>query len=346
MKRILAMILSVSLGIATMGGCGTAGNEAADDINTQEAALNNDNAEEDYADAAKIDIAYQYGLAYAPLMIIQEQGLIEQAYEEATGKQVVVTWTQMSSGSDINTAFISGTINIGFMGVAPAITGVSNNVGYKVFTNLSGQEHGLMTSDESVLTLGDLVDSDKQIALVNIGSIQHIILAMALDNAGYDAHALDTNIVAMKHPDGMNALMSGNVPCQLTTNPYLFEEREEGGLHEIEGISDIWSVENSFIVGVASEDLYENNPELYNAICDAVADAIVYINNNPEEAAAITCEYDGNSAEDEMKYMMAGSYATETKGIFELSQFMADAGFVENKPENYYDLVFENVQGD
>lgn len=346
MKRILAMILSVLLGIATMSGCGKGVDETVGDTNMQKVATNNVDVEKDNADVEKIDIAYQYGLAYAPLMIVQNQGLIEQAYEEATGKQVEVMWNQMSSGSDINTAFISGNINIGFMGVAPAITGISNNVGYKIFTNLSGQKHGLMTSDESILTLENLVDSNKQIALVNIGSIQHIILAMALDSAGYDAHVLDTNIVAMKHPDGMNALLSGSVPCQLTTNPYLFEELEEGGVHEIEGISDIWSVEDSFIVGVASEDLYENNSELYNAICDAVANAIDYINNNPEEAAAITCEYDGNSVKDEMKYMMEGSYSTETKGIFELSQFMADAGFVEKKVRNYYDLVFENVQGD
>ena len=201
MKRMLAAILIASIGIATISGCGMAENESAgdmnesaSDMNTQEAEPTILDAEKENADVVKIDIAYQYGLAYAPLMIVQEQGLIEQAYEEATGKEVAVTWNQMSSGSDINTAFISGTINIGFMGVAPAITGVSNNVGYKIFTNLSGQEHGLMTSDESILTLGDLAGSDKQIALVNIGSIQHIILAMALDHAGYDAHALDTNI--------------------------------------------------------------------------------------------------------------------------------------------------------
>ncbi|MCM1261973.1 MAG: ABC transporter substrate-binding protein [Butyrivibrio sp.] len=293
-----------------------------------------------------LNIAYQYGLAYAPVVIAQEQGLIEQAYEEMTGKQVVVVWNQMSSGADINTGISSGSIDVGFMGVAPAITGVTKGVGYKIFSNISGQEHGLMTNDENIHTLGDLIGSDKQIALVNIGSIQHILLGMALENAGYDPHGLDANIVAMKHPDGMVALETGNVSCHLTSNPYIFKEREEENLYEIEGVSEAWGINDSFIVGVASESLYDNNPELYQALCDAIEEAIVYMNDNPEEAAKITCEYNGNSEEDELAYIKKSKYMVETSGVFELASFMARNGFIDEMPETYEELVFENVSGD
>lgn len=336
MKRIKMMLLLLC-GTVILGGCGAAA--ASKDSEAQTTVTNNSEIE-------TVDIAYQYGLAYAPLIIAQQQGLIEEKYKEATGKEVEVTWNQMSSGADINTAFISGSINVGFMGIAPAITGISNDVGYKIFTGLSGQEHGLMTNDEEISALGDLVGSDKQIALVNIGSIQHIMLAMALDNAGYDAHALDSNIVAMKHPDGMNALESGNVPLHLTTNPYLYMERGDEGLHEIADVSEIWSAERSFIVGIASEALHENNPELYEAVCSAFEEAIEYINTNPEEAAAITCEYNGNSIEDELKYLNAGNYSAGTKGIFELAQFMYEADFIDSELQDYYDMAFSNVQGD
>ena len=43
-----------------------------------------------------------------------------------------------------------------------------------------------------------------------------------------DAHALDNNLVAMSHPDGMTALMSGSVACQLTTAPYIFKAKRTG----------------------------------------------------------------------------------------------------------------------
>ncbi len=334
-QRLLALGLVCVMSMA-LAACG--GQEAAD---AQEAVDKTEKAE-----TVELNIAYQYGLAYAPLVVAQEQKLIEKAYEEATGNTVEVVWNQMSAGADINTGIASGDIQVGFMGAAPAITGVMSDVGYKIFTNLSGQEHGLMTNDPDIASLGDLIGSSHQVALVNIGSFQHILLARALDHAGYDAHALDSNLVAMKHPDGMTALETGTVACHLTTNPYIYKERDEEGLSEIEGISDVWSVEDSFIVGVASEKLYEEDQELYQALGSAIAQAVAFINENPEEAAGMTYEFDGNSVEEELQYLKAGSYSTKTSGIFECARFMAEAQFIDEAPKAYSDLVFDDVQGD
>ena len=292
-----------------------------------------------------LNVAFQYGLAYAPLIIAQEQNLIEDAYREATGKEVEITWTQMSSGADISTGIASGSLDAGFLGIGPAITGTLKNVGFKVFTNLSGQEHGLMTNDESIKSLEDIIGSDTQIALVNIGSIQHIILAKALVEAGYDAHALDSNIVAMKHPDGMTALETGSVKCHLTSSPYIYLERGQEDLYEIVNVSEAWTKEKSFIVGVAAEKLYAEDKDLYNAVYQGIEEAIDFINENTEEAATITCEFNGNSVEEELDYLRKGNYSTETSGLFELSQFMYENGFVEKAADDYYELAFENVKG-
>lgn len=293
-----------------------------------------------------LNLAYQYGLAYAPLGIMKEQKLIEKAYEEATGGKVTVNWNQMSSGADINTGISGGSLDGGFMGVGPAVTGVTKGVGYKIFTNLSGQEHGLMTNDENIKSFDDLIGSSNQIALVNIGSIQHIMLGLALEKAGKDPHALDSNLVAMAHPDGMAALESGNVSCHLTSSPYIFQEREESNLHEINDVTEVWGKDDSFIVGVASVKLHDENPELYKALCDAVKQAVDFINDSPEEAAKITCEFDGNSEEDELAYIKKSKYSIETSRIFELASFMGRTEFIDTTPESYEDLVFDNVTGD
>ncbi len=294
----------------------------------------------------ELSIAYQYGLAYAPLILCQKDGLIEKAYKEKTGKELTVVWNQMSSGADINTGFASGSIDVGFMGVAPAITGISKSVGYKVFTNLSGQEHGMMTNDPDIKNFDDLIGSSHQIALVNTGSIQHIILAKALAENGYDAHALDSNIAAMKHPDGMSSVETGSVACHLTSNPYIYKERDNADLHEIDLVKNAWPADSSFIVGVASETLHSDSPELYEAVCSALGSAIDSINSDIEGAAKITCEFNGNTYEDELKYLKAGSYNASTKGILGLAKFMYENGFTEKNFENYSDLVFDNVSGD
>lgn len=297
-------------------------------------------------DPAKLSLAYQYGLAYGPALIAQQEGYIEEAYKEATGRDVEITWNQMSSGADINTGIASGELSGGFMGLAPAITGVMKGVGYRVFSNLSGQRHGLMTNDPSITSLGDLVESDKQIALVNIGSIQHILLAKALTDSGFDAHALDANIVAMAHPDGMTALESGSVSCHLTSSPYIFMELENDTLTELPEVNSTWTDKDSFIVGVASEELKAGDPDLYKALCDGISRGIDLINSDPEAAAELIYELDGNTLEDELAYMKLGSYSVETSGIFEIATFMAENGFLEAAPASYEDLVFENVKGD
>ncbi len=332
----LAAVVCLAL---TTAGCGSQQTPASQSASSAAPA-------EASAAPAQLSLAYQYGLAYAPLILCQENKLIEQAYKDATGQDVEVIWNQMSSGADINTGIASGNINVGFMGIAPAISGISKKVNYKIFSNISGQEHGMMSNDPEINKLGDVIGSSKQIALVNIGSIQHIILGKALADNGYGAHDLDANLAAMKHPDGMNALESNSISCHLTTNPYIYKERDNSALHEIPEIRESWSPENSFIVGVASTDLYENNPELYKALCSAVASAIDTINSDLEGTAKITCEYTGNTYEDELKYLGAGSYSTNTKGIFELAQFMHENEFIDNGFESYSDLVFENVTGD
>ncbi len=331
-KRLFAGVIGVMM-ICMLVAC-TNSNEKSTSGNGQE------------GDGEILSVAYQYGLAYAPIVFCQEEKLIEEKYKEKTGKTVEIVWTQMSSGADINTGITSGDIGVGFMGIAPAITGISKGVGYKIFTNLSGQEHGLMTNDPAINSLGDIVGSSKQIALVNIGSMQHIILAKALAENGYDAHVLDSNIAAMKHPDGMTALEAGSVACHLTSNPYIFKERDNDSLHELQEVNNAWSNKKSFIIGVASTRLYEENRELYDALCEAVAEAVDTINNDFEMAAKVTAEYDGNEYEDELRYLKSGNYSVETSGVFELASFMSDNGFVEKSFKEYSELVFDNVTGD
>jgi len=289
---------------------------------------------------ATLTIAHQYGMAYAPMQVMKELNLIEKHYEGAN-----VEWVTLNSGAAINEGFLSGDIDVGAMGVAPAITGVTSGVPYKICSNMSAQPHKIMTNDPSIKTLKDI--GDTQIALVNIGSIQHILLGMAAEEQLGDAHALDNNIAAMSHPDGMSALISGSVKCQLTTSPYTFKEEAEG-MTEVEAISSVWPEGNSFIVAVASNELKENDPELYDAVMAALAEAIDYINNNKEEVAEMLCENEDVDAATMLSWLndSACVYDTEVKGVMDMATFMAENDFLENEgPGSISDLVFDNVKG-
>lgn len=294
----------------------------------------------------KISIAYQYGLSYAPLVFCKNNKLVEKNYKALTGKDIEVTWNQMSAGADINVGIASGNLDAGFMGVSVALIGIGKKVGYKIFTNVYGQEQGLMTYNNDLKTLADVVNENIQVATVNLGSFQHIVLAMALVNAGFDAHALDANIVAMKHPDAMSALLSRTIPCHLTCNPYVFQELEDKDVHEIVEIKKAWPKDKTHIVGIAGQKLHDEKPEVYQALCNAISESIDTINSDFVAAAKVTCEYDGNDSEKEAEYLKNGCYTDKTHGVMEVAKFMYENGFLDNKFNDFSEVAFDNVIGD
>lgn len=293
---------------------------------------------------AEITIAYQGGIGYAPIHILEAQGLIEAKYEELTGKEVKVNFQKLDSGADINTGIIGGTIDIGCMGIAPAVSAVASGVPAKVLTGLCSQTHGLMTSDPSIKTLSDI--GDTQIALVNIGSIQHILLAMAAEKELGDAHALDNNIVKMSHAEGYAALEAGTYKLHLTSSPYINRERENENYTEIAAVNEIWPDGNTFLVALASTALQEENAELFDAITEAFAEAIDFINNDQEAAAEIVADYLGQDVETTLADLQeeTSSFFSELVGTTQMAEFMYRAKFIDTEV-TFDDFTFSNVTG-
>lgn len=286
-----------------------------------------------------LTIAYQGGIGYAPVHILEAKKLIEKNY----GEDITVEFVKLDSGAAINEGIIGGTIDIGCMGVAPAISGVAAGIPYKVISNLCSQSHGLMTRDKDIKTLKDITAEDK-IALVNTGSIQHILLSMAAEKVLGDAHALDNNIQAMSHAEGMAALESGTVTLHLTSSPFIYQERENENYAELAEINEVWPSGNSFLVAMASEKLHEDE-KLYSAVSAAFSEAIEFINTNKDETATIETEYLGLDRETVMSYLNEKDcqYFGELKGADTMADFMYSAGFI-TKEVAIDSLKYENVK--
>lgn len=296
-----------------------------------------------YADQEEntITIAYQGGVGYAPVHILETKKLIEENYDG----EITVEFVKLDSGAAINEGIIGGTIDIGCMGVAPAVAGVAAGIPYKVISNLCSQSHGLMSNDPGITTLADITSEDK-IALVNTGSIQHILLAMAAEEKLGDAHALDNNIQAMSHAEGMAALESGTVKLHLTSSPFIYQERENENYTELTELSEVWPSGNSFLVAMASTDLAENT-ELFEAVRTAFGQAIDFINENQEETAEIESQYLGLDLETVTGYLKQEDcqFFLELRGADTMAEFMYRAGFIEKEitMEDFrYSTVEEN----
>ncbi len=289
-----------------------------------------------------VTIAMQNGMSYAPLTIMKEQQLAEKYCEG-----IEIKWATLNSGSAVNEGMASGEIDFGGMGISPAITAVASGMPVKIAASLDSMPNKLMSNDPDIHALEDITKSDK-IAAVNIGSFQHILVAMAAKEQLGDARALDDNIVAMSHPDGMTALLNGSVDLQITNPPYLYQEMRNSTLHEVPGIEEVWPVGNSTIVLTGTEEIHDNYRNLYDGVMQALEEAIAFINEDPKGAAEILAAAEDLKASEYQTWLENEEtvFSTECKGIMEVTKFMDENGFMDyDAPESFSDLAFDNVKG-
>jgi NitT/TauT family transport system substrate-binding protein len=73
------------------------------------------------AEMSEINVAQQYGISYLPLMIMEDQKLIEK-YAKAAGVDVKVGWAKFAGGNVMNDALLSNSLQFASGGVGPLVT--------------------------------------------------------------------------------------------------------------------------------------------------------------------------------------------------------------------------------
>lgn len=277
--------------------------------------------------AVKIRIAEQYGLAYAPLQIMKEKKILEKLVPGAE-----VRWVLLGNTAAIREAVLAGDLDIGFMGIPPFLIARDKGMEWKIATGLSRSPLGLVVPRGKVASLGDFPAGGK-IALPQPGSIQHILLSMALEKETGDPSKLDGNLISMKHPDGVNALLSGAVDGHFTAPPYLFLEEEADGFVSILTGEEAMGGPFTFIAGVATEKFHDENPGLYGKFIEAVEQSIAFIQENREETLSILAgsyNMDLDVLEDYL-YGRNMVYTTSVEGLEKFIGFMHRTGYLQKE---------------
>lgn len=289
----------------------------------------------------EIRIAEQFGIAYAPLQIMREQGLLER---ELPG--VKVSWKQFGGPTPIREAMLAGEVDFGFMGPAPVLVGIDNGMEWKYATGISFNQVALVTDQKDIRSLKDFKDHHR-IAILSPGSTQHILLSIASDQVFGNPNQFDNQIVSLSHPDAMDALMADTeIVAHFATPPYLDRELE-AGMHIIATGEEIMGQPFTFITGVAPIRFYEDHPAEYEAVLRALNQAIDYINNNLDEAVALLAPIYGID-EETLKAQMTyrGTiYSNELTGLDKLAKEMHRIGILKN-PIRFEDVVFEKAGKD
>ncbi|WP_455714759.1 taurine ABC transporter substrate-binding protein [Anaerosporobacter sp.] len=148
----------------------------------------------------------------------------EAYYEEILGTKVNIV--QFDSGRDVNTAFVSGSIDISELGSSPTALGIANKLDYEVFWigDIIGKAESLVAKkDSSINNISDL--KGKKIA-TPFASTSHYSLLNALKLAGIKES--EVTIVDLQPNDIYAAWERGDIDAAYVWYPVLGQLIEDG----------------------------------------------------------------------------------------------------------------------
>lgn len=296
-------------------------------------------------EATTIRIAKQPGLGYLSLIVMREKKLVE---KYAPGVQV--QWNELTSGPAIRDAIIAGQLDVGSGGVAPFIQAWAKGVKWRAAGSMNDMPLFLNTNKAEVSSLKDFKPGDK-IAMPAPGSIQHITMQMAAEKELGDPKALDGSVVAMAHPDGLQALIAkADIVGHFTSPPFQYDELKNPDIKRVLNSYDVVGGPHTFNLAWMTEEFKDKNPKLYQAFVDALKEATELINSSPEESARIYVEGEKvkNTPEDILAQMKSEGirFTMTPNGLMKYAEFMQRTGSIEKAPSSWKELVFENIQNE
>ena len=291
---------------------------------------------------AKITIAYQPGLGYAPLILMKQQRVIERRYP---GTQV--EWKVLASGTPITNGVISGDIEIGAVGTGPFLVGWARGVDWKVIAPLNLGDLWLMARDPNIKTVADL--RGKRIATPTNTSIQAVMLRKMAEVKLGDSKALDSGLLAMDHPDGMQALLSGQIDAHFTSPPFQFQEKVRGA--RVIGRTYNYFGAHSFLVTVMTQKFYDEHSDFARFFYNQVAAMQTLIKKDPDRVAKVLAtDAGGVPTPRQFKQWLVNpalTWTTQPLGLMRTATFMSRTGQLGGSklPTSWSQLVFPPVQG-
>jgi NitT/TauT family transport system substrate-binding protein len=220
------------------------------------------------AEVSELQIAKQYGISYLPFMLMEADQLVEKHAKAAGLPDLKVSWSTFISGAAMNDAILSGSLHLASGGVGPLTTIWARSKGtidVKCVTAMNTMPLYLTTRNPNVKTIRDFTERDK-IALPGVKvSVQAVTLQMAAEKefGPGNQYQLDAFTVAMSHPDGQQALLSGvgEITAHFSSPPFQYQQLKQPGIHRVLNSYDVLGGPATFNVVWATQKFRQENPK-------------------------------------------------------------------------------------
>lgn len=252
------------------------------------------------SDATQAGMPSEFRIGY---QVIPNAELLakNQGFAEAKFPDVDIKWLPFDSGRDVNTAMVSGGIDVGLAGSVPVSTGVAQSLPYQVYFihDVIGDNEALAVTEASgITTMADL--TGKKIG-VPFGSTTHFSLLSALDSEGIDP--ADVQILDMQPQDMLAAWQRGDIDGGFVWQPTLAKMVDADGTVLITAKE---LAEKGIItadLGIVSTEFAEQYPDFLKGYVEALDEAVQLYRNDPEAAAAAMSEEVGLTPEESLAVM-------------------------------------------
>jgi len=302
----------------------------------------------------QLRIAQQFGVVYLLLNVAQDQKLIEK-HGKTAGIDIKVDYLQLSGGSAVNDALLSGNIDIAGAGVGPLFTLWDRTKGrqnVKGVASLGNFPYYLVSNNPKVKTLADFTDQDR-IALPAVGvSVQSRVLQMASAKLWGDKefNRLDKIQVALPHPDAAAAIIKGGTEISGHFGNPPFQEQELAGnpaARIVLNSYDVLGGPSSATVLYATEKFRNESPKTYKAFLDGLDEAAKFIAANPEKAADIYLRVTGAKTDRDLLLKIIKNpevqFKVRPENTLGMGQFLHRVGAIKNAPAALKDYFFEDA---
>jgi NitT/TauT family transport system substrate-binding protein len=307
------------------------------------------------AEVSEIRLAKQFSMGYVQFNILEHRGLIEQHAKTLGLGDVKVVWATFNGPNAMNDALVSGSVDVVAGGVPGLVTlwaktkGTAQEV--RGISALSSQPFLLNTRNPNIKSVRDFTETDK-IALPAVKvSVQAVTLEMAVAKAfGKENYAkLDHLTLSLAPPDATIGLLSGGSEYNsaFSVPPFQAQQLAQPGIHTVLNSYDVLGGPHSFTVAWLSCQFHDNNPKLYRALVDALAEATTILNADKRAAAALWIEDSKSKLPlDMVEQILAGPQVKWTmtpENTMKYAEFMAEVGSIKVKPGSWKDLFFPEI---
>ena len=306
------------------------------------------------AEVKEITVAQQYGISYLPMMLMDEQKLIEKHAKALGLGDVKVSWSRFKGGTEMNDAILSNNLHFASGGVGPLITLWAKTKGsydVKAVAAMNSMPLYLNTRNPNVKTLKDFTEKDK-IALPAVKvSMQAVTLQIAAEKAFGPGkqNELDKLTVSMSHPDGQIALLSGQseVTAHFSSPPFQYQQLAKPGIRKVISSYEALGGPTTFNLIWTTSKFRAENPKAYEAFTKALDEAIAQINKDKKAAAEayLRISKDKDTAENILAMLNDPEivYTTTPQSLMKYAEFMHKVGSIKTKPQDWKEMFFPNV---